>query len=158
AHSLKDLELEAFRQARRGQLRALEIAVDATIQSVRQLLVHLLEIVGEVESPPHPRVLELVAADVERIALHEALIVDRKLVLQDASFLDRREVIGSHPILGTVLVTKVELVALECLERDGQIAEIFVPDLVEVLAPGADAEVLAPIVLDPLVDDPPPDL
>ena len=57
----EDLQLLALRQARRGKLGALEIAVDALVLAEEELLVHLLEIEGEVEGAAHARVLELVA-------------------------------------------------------------------------------------------------
>ena len=53
---------------------------------IEQLLVHLLEVEGVVEGPAQPRVLELVAAQIEHEALHPAGIVDREFFLDDALF------------------------------------------------------------------------
>ncbi len=53
AHGLEDFELLALRQSEGRELGAVEIAVDAPVLAEEQLLVHLLEIVGEVEGLPH---------------------------------------------------------------------------------------------------------
>ena len=45
------------------------------------------------------------------------------------------------------------MVGLEGLERDRLVAEIFEAHLVEIIAADIDVEILAPIVLHPLVDD-----
>ena len=72
AHGLEDFELLALRQAGGGELGALEIAGDALVLAEEELLVHLLEIEGEVERAAHARVLELVAPGVEGEGLHDA--------------------------------------------------------------------------------------
>jgi len=48
----------------------------------------------------------------------------------------------------------VELIGLEGFERDGGIAEILEALLVEIVAPDIHRQVLAPVILDALVDDP----
>ena len=118
AHGLQDFELLALRQPGGGELGAVEIAVDALVLAEEDLLVHLLEIEGEVERAPHARVLELVAPRVEGEGLHDSPIAHRKLLEQDALFLDRREIVGRRPVLGAVLGAPVELVGLERFERD----------------------------------------
>ena len=52
----------------------------------------------------------------------------------DALVLDGREIVGGRPVLGAVLGAPVDLVGLEGLERDGRVAEIFVAQLVEIVA------------------------
>ncbi len=57
-HLLQDLELAALRQARRLQLRVVEVAVGARVLLVEQVLVGALEVEREVECPAHAHVLE----------------------------------------------------------------------------------------------------
>src|SRR5262249_60887857 len=54
---------------------------------------------------------------------------------------------------GDVLRAPVDMVGLEGLDGDRAVAEIFKPQLVEIVASDINVEILAPIVLDPLVDD-----
>ena len=153
AHRLQQFEFAAARHAGRGEIGAFEIAGDALVLSEEDLLVHLLEIERIVEGKPDARVLELVAADVEGEGLHHADIADRKFLEDDALVGDRREIIGGGPVLGAVLGAPVDGVGLERLDGDGGVAEIFEAQLVEIVAADIDVEILAPIVLDALVDD-----
>jgi hypothetical protein len=100
-----------------------------------------------------PRVLEFVAPRVERERLHDSPAALRKLLEHHALFLDRREIVGRGPVLSHVLGAPVEMVGLERLERYRPVAEIFKPQLVEIVATEVDVEILSPIVLHPLVDD-----
>ena len=77
-----------------------KVAVDALVLPEEQLLVHFLEIEGVIEGAAQPRVLELIAAQVENEGLHPAEIVDRKFFLDHALFGHRRKVIGRRPLLG----------------------------------------------------------
>ena len=80
-------------------------------------------------------------------------IVDGKFLEDDAFVADRREIVGGGPVLGAVLGPPVDGVGLERFERDGGVAEIFEPQLVEIVAADLDVEIRAPIVLHALVDD-----
>ena len=153
AHRVQQFELPAGRQAGGREVRAFEIAGDALVLSEENLLVHLLEIERVIEGEPDARILELVAADVEGEGLHDADIVDRKFLEDDALFVDRREIVGGGPVLGAVLGPPVDGARLERLDGDRGIAEIIEPQLVEIVLADIDVDVPAPIILDALVDD-----
>ena len=153
AHGFEDFELAAGRQAGRRKLGAFEIAGDALVLAEENLLVHLLEIERVVEGEAHARILEFGAADVEGEGLHHADIADRKFLEHDALVGDRREIVGGGPVLGAVLGAPVDRVGLERFERDRGVAKIFEAQLVEIVAADIDVQILAPIVLDALVDD-----
>ena len=85
--------------------------------------------------------------------LHDPPTALRKLLEHHALFLDRREIVGRRPVLGAVLGAPVDMVGLERFDRDRRVAEIFEAQLVEIVAADIDVEILAPIVLHPLVDD-----
>ena len=57
-----------------------------------------------------------------------------------------------RPVLGAVFDAPVELIALEGLERDGGVAEIFVAEGLEIACADDDIEILAPIVVDLFVN------
>src|SRR5262249_19309047 len=141
--------------SRRGELGAVEIARDAAILAVEDLLVHLLEIEREVERAAQARVLELVAPDVEGERLHHPAAAHRKFLDDDAFVARRGKIVGGRPVLGTVLGPPVDLIALERLERDSGIPEILKANFVEIVLPDVDVEAIAPIVPDALVDDRP---
>ena len=151
-HGFEDRELLAFRQSARRELGALEIAADAGVLPEEELLVHLLEIERVVERAAHPRIAELGAPGVEDERLHAARVADREFFQDHALLGARREVVTRRPVERRVLGAPVDIVALERFQRDGGVAEIFEPELVEVVAADIDVEVLAPIVLHPLVD------
>src|SRR5262249_40948713 len=132
---------------------AVEVAADALVLAVEDLLVELLEIEREVERPADPRVLELVAPRVQHEALHDAAVADREFLLDHALGFGRREIVADRPVLRAVLRAPVDLVGLERLEGDGGVAEIDVADLVEIAGAHAHRKVVAPVVLDALVDD-----
>ena len=142
-----------MRHAGRRQFGAFEIAGDAFVLPEEQLLVQLRKIEGIIEGEPHARVLELVAPDVEGEGLHDPDIGDREFLEDDAAIFDRREIVGGGPVLGAVLGAPIDRVGLEGLDGDGGVAEIFEAQLVEIVAPDIDVELLAPIVLDAFVDD-----
>ena len=152
-HGLQDFQLLALRNAGRRQFGALEIAGDALVLAEENLLVHLLEVEGEVEGAAHARVLELVAPDVEGEGLHHADIADREFFQHHLLVAHGREIVGGRPVLGAVLGAPIDLVALERFQRDGGIAEIFVADCLEIIGADIQVEVLAPVVGDLLVDD-----
>ncbi len=153
AHGFKQFEFAPARQAGRGKLGAFEIAGDAFVLAVENLLVHLLEIESVVEGQPHPRILEFVAADVESEGLHHAGTADRKFLEQDALVADGREVVSGGPILGAVLGAPIDRIGLEGFKRHRRVAEIFEVQLVEIIAADIDVQRLAPMVLDAFVDD-----
>src|SRR5208283_1365551 len=76
-----------------------------------------------------------------------------KFLEDDALVGDGREVVAGGPVLGAVLKAPIDGVGLECFERDRGIAEIFEPQLIEIIAADVDVDSAAPIVLDALVDD-----
>src|SRR5262245_64536103 len=140
-------------QSLRGKLSAVEIAVDARVLTEEDLLVHLLEVEREVERPAHARVLELLAAGIEGERLHDPAVALGEFLEEDALVLDGGEVVSGRPVLGAVLRPPVDMIGLEGLDGDRGVAEILVAQLVEVIAPDIDVEVLRPIVLHPLIDD-----
>src|SRR6185503_3280026 len=77
----------------------------------------------------------------------------RKQLLDHAFGRDRRKIVTRGPVLRAVLDAPIELVGLERLERDGCVAKINEAYLVEVVGADALRNVLAPIVLHPLVHD-----
>ena len=89
------------------------------------MLVHLFEIEGEIECKPQARILELVAADIECKGLHDPQAALRKLLEQHSLVLDGGEIVGRRPVLRDVLGTPIDLVGLECLERNCGIAKIL---------------------------------
>src|SRR5882757_4901053 len=131
----------------------MEVARDAFILSEEQLLVRLLEIERIVEGAPHSRILELLAPGVEHEPLHHAAVADRKLLELDATFFGGGEIVAGCPEQRAVFEAKVDLITFEGFELDCEIAEVLVPDLVEIIAADVDVEILAPVVLDALVDD-----
>ena len=153
AHRLQEFELAAGRQAGGREVRAFEIAGDAFVLAEEDLLVHLLEIERVIEGKPHARIMEFLAPDIEGEGLHHADVFDGKFLEDDEPVGDRREVVGGGPVLGAVLDAPVDRVGLERLQRDGAVAEIFEPQLVEIVAADVDVDGLAPIVLHALVDD-----
>lgn len=150
---LQERHFGALRHARRGKLGALEVAADAAVLPIEQLLVHLLEIEGIVERAADALVLEHLAADVEHERLHAAGVVDLELFLQHTLLGRRREVVGRRPLLRRVFIDPVGLVGLEGFERDRVVAEIFVAQLVEIILADADRQLLAPVILHPLERD-----
>ena len=116
-------------------------------------LVQLLEIECVIEGKPDARIFELVAAKVEDERLHNADIVDREFLEDDALVRDGGEIVGGGPVLGAVFIAPVDAVHLERFDGDGRVAEIFEAQLVEVVAADVDVEAFAPMVLDALVDD-----
>ncbi len=98
-HRLQNLQLLAFRQARGRKLGAVEIAGDALVLAEEDLLVHLLEVERIVQRATNARILELVAANVEREALHDARRAIEEFFEDDALLGHRRKVIGRRPVL-----------------------------------------------------------
>src|SRR5262249_26317276 len=150
---LQDLKLPSFGHAGAGELGAVEVARYPFVLSEENLLVHLLKIEGKIERKPHPRVLELVAPSVEGKSLHDPEAALRKLFAHHAIFLDCRKVVRGRPVLGDVLRAPIELIGLERLQSDIGVAKILEAQLVEIIAPDVDVEILCPIVLHPFVDD-----
>src|SRR5438067_284500 len=106
-----------------GELGAFEITGDPLVLAKEDLLVHLLEIEGEVECTPHARILELVATAIEDEGLHHAGAEDVEFLEQDALFIARRKIIASRPVQRAVLNAPIDLIALEGFECDRRIAE-----------------------------------
>jgi hypothetical protein len=119
-----------------------------------ELLVHLLEVEGEVERASHPRVLELVAPRVEGEGPHQPPVALGEFLEHHPLVVDRGKIVGHGPGLGAVLDAPVRMVGLEGFQCHGRIAKILEADLVEVVAPDIDVQILGPIVLHPLVDPP----
>src|SRR5262249_26204905 len=115
--------------------------------------VQLLEIEGEIEGEPHACILELLAAGIESKRLHDPAAALGELFQNHAPVLDPGETLGRHPILDVQLIVPIEVIGLECFECDCSITKIFETYLVEIVASDIDVEILAPIVLHPLVDD-----
>ena len=152
-HALQDFEFLALRNSGRRQFGAFEITGDTFVLAEENRAVHLLEVEGEVEGAAYARVLELVAPDVEGEGLHHAEIADREFLQHHLLVAHGRKIVGGRPILGAVLGAPIDLIALEGLQRDGGIAEIFEADLLEIIAADVQVEILAPIVGDFLIDD-----
>ena len=154
AQRLQDLELLPVRQPGAGELGALEVAIDPPVLAEEELLVHLLEVEGEIERAPHPRVLELVAPRVEGEGPHQPPVALGELLEDDPLVGDRGKIVARGPGLGAVLDAPVRMVGLEGFHRDRRVAKILEADLVEVVAPDIDVQILGPIVLHPPVDHP----
>ena len=69
-YCVEDFQLLALRQAARGEIAALEIAVGARVEAEEQRAVHRLEIEGVGQRLAHAAVLELRPAQIEHEALH----------------------------------------------------------------------------------------
>ena len=81
AHGFEDLQFAALRQAAGRQFSAVEITADALVLIEENLLVHFLEIECEIQRPAHPRIRELLAANIHRERLHAAGTAVGKLFL-----------------------------------------------------------------------------
>src|SRR5262245_65606984 len=76
-HLVQDLELAPLGQRLgRGKLAPLEIAADARILVIKQVLVGPLEVVGETEGLPHAAVLKLREPNIENEELHGLGAID----------------------------------------------------------------------------------
>ena len=84
AIGLEQGQLLPGRQPRGRQIRlAVEVAVDALVGIVHEVLVDPLEVEGVAQRLAHPRILELAVAKVEDVALHPRGRPDRQLLLDD---------------------------------------------------------------------------
>ena len=72
ANGFEDFKLPALRQAAGREFSAVEITFDALVLIEENLLVHFLEVECEIQRAAHPRIGELVAADIQRERLHAA--------------------------------------------------------------------------------------
>ena len=145
AHRFEDFQFLPFRQARRCKLGALEVAVDALVLAIEQLLVHLLEIERVVECPAQPRILELIAAQIEHEALHPAGIVDREFLLDRRAFRSRPENhTGVAHCLAEFSRDPVGLVGLEGFQRHQVVAEILEAHFVEIVLADPDRQIARP--------------
>ena len=64
-----------------------------------------------------------------------------------------RKIIAGRPILGAGLDMPVNLIRGEALQRHGAVTEIFVTDLLKIIAARVHVEVLAPVGFDPFIGD-----
>src|SRR5581483_10584942 len=94
--------------------------------SEEQLLVHLLEVEGEIERPAQAGVAEFGAADIERKRLHDPGAADRELFEHHALLGDSGKIVSGRPILGAVLDTPIYLVTLEGFDRHRGVAQVDV--------------------------------
>src|SRR5262249_44241923 len=152
-HGFEQFKFFAGRKSSCGEFGALEIAVDALVLAEEDFLVHLLEVKSIVEGEANARILELASAQVEGEGLHQADIVDRELLEYDAFLSYRRKIVGGGPVLGAVLHAPIHQIALEGLNRDRSVAEIFVSQLVEIIPANIDVDTFAPIAFDALVNN-----
>src|SRR4029079_15024694 len=151
---VQDLELASLRQVLwSGELAVLEIAADARILTVEQVLVGPLEIEGEVECLAYPAVLKLGAAQIENEALHRLRALDRDLLAPNEAFTHRAEIVSRRPVLRARLLPVIEIPGLQALKGDSLVAVIVEPNLVVVPLASVHGEVLAPIVGDALIGD-----
>src|SRR3984893_2182978 len=111
--------------ARTGQLGALEIAADPPVLTEEELLVHLLEVEGEIERASHPRILELVAPRIEGERPHDPPIALGEFLEDDPLVVDRGEIVSRGPVLDTVLGAPVHLVGLEGFQCDRRVTKIL---------------------------------
>ena len=103
------------------------------------------EIRLEAAPAPYANASEDIAA-LERIA---SLLV----LFDDTSIANCGKIVGRSPILGTAFDTPVDVMGLECFDSDRGVAEILELQLIEIVLPDVHVKVLAPVVLDSLVDD-----
>ena len=134
-HLVEELQLAALRQALVGELGIVEVAADADIEIVEQLLVGFLEVEGQGEGAAHARILELLAALVEDERLHRRHALHRDRLLLDEALLYGGEIVARRPLAGGALDPIVELAGLELLERRRAVEEVRQPELVEVNCP-----------------------
>src|SRR5262249_37761738 len=127
AHRLENLQFLTFRQSGGHELwNAIEIAVVAMILPVREQPVGGLPIICIIEGTADPDIDEQRAAHVERKTLHSSRTRIREVLLDDALFGDRREIIRCRPLLAAALRKPVELIRLERLASDGIITKELV--------------------------------
>ncbi len=108
------------------QFGVVEVAGDADVLVVEQVLVDLLEVEGESEGLAHARVLELLAALIEDERLHRRDALERQRFLLDQPFLTASKSYCGGPALGAGLGPEVELAGLEGLEGRHAVAEVDV--------------------------------
>ncbi|MNV09083.1 hypothetical protein D3C71_995690 [compost metagenome] len=138
-------------QAGGGHFRVFEIAAGAEVGAVEQLFVGPLEIEQQTECLTHPHILKHRATQVEDEALHAGRVAVGDLFLDQAAFGNRRDVVGVGPVLCGHFQPVIELSGLQRFERDGVVAVVIGGHRVEVVEATVDRQVLAPVILDPLV-------
>ncbi|MNO98318.1 hypothetical protein D3C76_900630 [compost metagenome] len=136
-----------------GHLRVLEVAGVALVGAEEQLLVGPLEVEQLDDRLAHAHVLEHRAADVEGVALHAPGILVVQLLADDAAVAHGGGVVGGRPVLRDAFLDEVELAGLERLQRHGEVAVGVDHHGIEVVEAAVHRQVVAPVVLDPLVAD-----
>src|SRR5262249_28005131 len=152
-HGFEQFELSARRQAGGRELGTRKVTADTVVLVEENFFVHLLKVKRIVEGEPHAGILKLFAPDIEGEGLHHADITNGKLFKQDSFVADRREIVGSGPILGTILGAPINGVRSERFECDSRIPKIFVVQLVKIIEADINIKATAPMILDAFVDD-----
>src|SRR5262249_42222503 len=119
-------ELTTRREAGGRELGARKIAVDTFVMVEENLSVHFLEVKRIIEGQLHEGMLKFFASDIEGEGLHDGDIANGKLLEQNPFVADCREIVGSGPVLGTILNSPIDDVRLERFKCGSRIAEIFV--------------------------------
>ncbi|MNM89464.1 hypothetical protein D3C81_1016960 [compost metagenome] len=153
AQRFENLQLGGVGQVAGGHVGVLEVAAGAGVGTVEQLLVGPFEVQQQAQCFTYPYILEQRAANVVDKALHAGRVAVGQL-FEDQAFLPHsRHVIGGGPALRCGFQAVVELAGLERFEGDCAVAVVVGGHLVEVVETTVDRQVLAPVVLDPLVAD-----
>ncbi len=132
---------------------AFEKTVGAVVKSEEQGLVRPFEIERHRNRLAHVWVLELLAPQIEPVALSTARIVVGDDLLDHVSALDRWEVIAGGPKLGPEFLVEGVGAGLEGFEGRRTIAEIFEPQALEIPAIAVYRKVPGPIIVTAPVDD-----
>ncbi|MNX74409.1 hypothetical protein D3C86_1058460 [compost metagenome] len=151
AERFEDRHLIGVGQAGGGHFRVLEVTAGTRIGTVEQLLVGPFEIQQQRQGLAHAHILEHRAAQVEDESLHACRIAVGNLFLDQSTFGDCRSVVGVGPVLRGHFQPVVELPGLERFQGHGVVAVVIGGHHVEVVETAIDRQVLAPVVLDPLV-------
>ena len=155
----EDVALLALRQPAGGEfVEPGEIGADALILVEEDRTVQRLEIEDQVEGLAHPDILEFWPPQVEGEGLHAADGVGREILLDDAPFRHRRDVVERHPVGDDILQPEVVGIALEQFRQLLGIGVVVVADLIEIIVALGGGQIGAPPVLDPLIDGPAPGL
>ncbi len=153
AQGFEDLQLGFIRQPGGGHFRVFEVAAGAGVGAVEQLFIGPFEVQQQAQGLTHPHVLEQRPAQVKDKALHAGGVAVDDLFLDQSTFTDRRDVVGVGPVFRGNFQPVIELASLEGFQGDGVVAEIVGAHHIEVVETAIDRQVLAPVVLDPLVTD-----
>src|SRR5262249_4222825 len=131
----------------------LEEALGAPVKTVKDALVRPLEIEGVVERLADAYIAQLGSSRVEEVSLRagRAAVGHVEPLHSPVSYCGN--IVGGGPIPCSEFLPQVERSGLEAFEAGGAVTVVLVAQLVEIVAPAVDRQVLAPIVVAPPVAD-----